>query len=372
MRRLAIAATVGLVWASVAARAQRPEMLHVGVMTRVFHPKEPVRNWRGAAHELKCVIWYPAVASVVEVKQMVGPPDAPLFEAGMAAPDALLATPRLAASKKGGWPMVLLSHGTGGSAIQMACLGTALARAGFIAVAVDHPGNNSEGRMTREGMALWWERATDLSQVLDSMLADRTFGDQIDQARVGAAGYSIGGYAVMELAGAQTDINEFFRECKQDADLAVCHVAEARSMGSPEEMLKEVRKTSGESLARSGDDFSDARIGAVFAIAPAVGFTLTQDSLGAIRLPVEIVVGDFDKIAPPRDNAEILYHDVKGSRLTVLPRVGHYTFLDACTADGAKAFPLYCTDERGVEREAVHAKVAGMAVAFFRRSLRVR
>jgi predicted dienelactone hydrolase len=355
-----------LVLSSADAWAQKPSGTHVGVMTRVFHPKEPVRNWRGEAdHGLRCVIWYPAVATAVETPQVVGPAALPLFEAGMAATDAPLAP----AGKKG-FPLVLLSHGSGGSAIQMAWLGTALARAGFIAVAVDHPGNNSNGTMTPEGMALWWERATDLSQVLDMMLADETFGKQIDPRRVGAAGYSLGGYTVLELAGAQTDVAEFLRACKADADLAVCHVPEARGMGEPAEILRKVRQTSGESLARSGELYSDDRIGAVFAIAPALGFTLTEESLRAVRLPVEMVVGDADNVAPAADNAQLVRGDLHGARVTLLPHVGHYTFLDTCTAAGKKTFDRYCRDEPGVNRDAVHERVAALAVEFFRRSLR--
>jgi predicted dienelactone hydrolase len=365
MRGWMVAAAVGLVSASANVRAQKPTAAHVGVMTRIFHPTEPPRNWRGEAdHALHTIIWYPAAATAVEIPQFVGPPAAPLFEAGSAAPDAPLAAP-----KKGGLPLVLLSHGTGGSAIQMAWLGTALARAGFIAVAIDHPGNNSDAPMTPEGMALWWERATDLSQTLDMMLADETFGKQIDPRRVGAAGYSLGGYTVLELAGAQTDVAELLRACKQNVDLAVCQVPEARGMGSPQEILRKVRKTSGESLARSGELFSDDRFSAVFAIAPALGFTLTEDSLRAIRVPVEMVVGDADNIAPADNNAELIRYDVRGSRVTVLPHVGHYTFLDTCTATGRKTFDRYCTDDPGVNRDAVHDKVAAQAAAFFKRTL---
>jgi predicted dienelactone hydrolase len=365
MRSLAVVTAVVMVCGWATAPAQKAASTHVGVMTRVFRPKEPVRNWRGEPdHALHCIIWYPAPATAVETPQVVGPPDTPLFEAGMAAPDAPLAP----AGKKG-FPLVLLSHGTGGSAIQMAWLGTALARAGFIAVAVDHPGNTSNGTMTPEGMALWWERATDLSQVLDSVLADSTFGKQIDQRRIGAAGYSLGGYTVLELAGAQTDVGEFFRACKADADLAVCHIPEARGMGEPAEILQKVRQTSGESLARSGELYSDDRIGAVFAIAPALGFTLTQDSLRAIRMPVEMVVGDADNIAPAPDNAQLIRGDLHGARLTLLPHVGHYTFLDTCTAAGKKTFDRYCTDDPGVNRNSIHEKVAGLAVDFFKRSL---
>jgi predicted dienelactone hydrolase len=355
---------LGLCLALTTACAQKPAASRVGVATRVFHPAEPPRNWRGEAdHALHAIVWYPAQATAVETPQVVGPPAAPLFEAGSAAPDAPLAP------AKKGLPLVLLSHGSGGAAIQLAWLGTALARAGFIAVAVDHPGNTSNGTMTPEGIALWWERATDLSQTLDSMLADETFGKQIDPRRVGAAGYSLGGYTVLELAGAQTDVSELLSACKQDTDLAVCHVPEARGMGGPEEILRKVRKTSGESLARSGELYSDDRISAVFAIAPALGFTLTEDSLRAIRMPVEMVVGDADTIAPAEHNAEVIRYDVRGSRVVLLPHVGHYTFLDTCTAAGKKAFDRYCTDDPGVNRDAVHEKVAAQAVAFFKRSL---
>ena len=313
------------------------------------------------------MVWYPAVESAVEVRQFVGPKDAPDFEAGMAAPEAALAT-----GPKKGWPLVLLSHGAGGSAMQMAWLGTALARAGFVVVAVDHPGDNAEGKLTAEGMTLWWERATDLSQVLDGMLADAEFGKKLDEAKVGAAGFSLGGYTVLELAGAQTDASEFFEMCRENADAAVCHLPEMRGMGTPTEVLRAVRKTSAISLARSNELYSDDRIDAVFAMAPAVAFTMTEDSLRAIRLPVEMVVGDADRMAPAKDNAEYVRVEVRGAKLTMLPHVDHYTFLDTCTAEGKKTLERYCEDGRDVDRDAVHARVAGMAVGFFEKALRVK
>ncbi len=192
--------------AACAEKHPQPAEARVGMVTRDFTPKQP-RNWRGAEQKtLHCVIWYPAVDTAIETKQFIGPPDAPLFEAGSATPHAPF-EPSL-----GKWPLIVLSHGTGGSAMQLAWLGTALARAGFIAVAVDHPGNNSatDAPLTPEGMALWWERATDLSNVIDGMLADAEFGPKIDTRLIGAAGFSLGGYTVLELAGARTDIGAFF------------------------------------------------------------------------------------------------------------------------------------------------------------------
>jgi len=362
MRKLAAVLVVGLMLVGVAgAEKKLPPVLHAGVTTRVFHPAA-ARNWRGDSQKsLRCTIWYPAPDTAVEVRQVVGPPDAALFESGMASPEAPFAPSMYA------FPVVLLSHGTGGSAIQMAWLGTALARAGFVAVAVDHPGNNANEAMTPEGFALWWERATDLSEVLDGMLADTEFGPHIDPKRVVAAGYSLGGFTVLQLAGAQTDIGRLFELCAKNSDTAVCHVPEMHGLGSVDDILNAVRKTSGESLARSGQSFGDPRIKAVFAIAPALGFTLTEESLRGIKRPVEMVVGDEDRIAPAETNADYVQSYVRGSRLTVLPKVTHYTFLNSCTAQGKKVMLRYCSDD--VDRDAVHAKVAGMAVGFFDRVL---
>ena len=366
--RLGVGVMVCLLAASAASAEKHPapSEARVGVVTREFTPKAQ-RNWRGDEHKtLRCIIWYPAVDTAIETKQFIGPPDAPLFEAGSAMPHAPFA-PLL-----GKWPLVLLSHGSGGSAMQMAWLGTALARAGFIAVAVDHPDNNSatDAPLTPEGMLLWWERATDLSNVLDGMLADEEFGPKIDTRLIAAAGYSIGGFTVLELAGARTDIDVLFQLCRKNDDNAVCHVPEMRGMGSNEEILRAVRKTSGESLARSGESFRDPRIRAVFAIAPALGFTQTPESLRQIRVPVEMVVGADDSIAPARDNADYLRANIRGARETVLPHVTHYTFLDTCTAQGVAKLEVYCADSP--QRDAVHAQVAGMAVGFFYRALKLK
>src|SRR6185436_10580607 len=91
------------------------------------------------------------------------------------------------------FPLVLVSHGNGGSAAQMAWLGTVLARAGFIAAAIDHPGNTSAGKPTVQGFTEWWFRPPALSAALDRVMSDSTFGARIDRDRIGAAGFSRGG-----------------------------------------------------------------------------------------------------------------------------------------------------------------------------------
>jgi predicted dienelactone hydrolase len=379
MRPLTLALILTLIPLTTRAAKPRPPAeptAHVGLAERVFHPKTH-RNWRGDPHEeLRATIWYPAVDTAIETHQFIGPPGNPLFDAGSAAQNAELA-PSLSP-----FPLILLSHGSGGSATQLAWLGAALARAGYIAVAVDHPGNNFLDGNTPEGFVLWWERATDLSNVLDGMLADPEFGHRIDDSRIGAAGFSIGGETVLALAGAQADISEITNLCHTgsnktaateadhgDRDTTICHVPEMRSFGSVDDVIRAARKTSGESLARSGESYRDPRIRAVFAIAPAPVFTLTQESLHNIKLPVEIVVGSADRIAAHRDNADYVHAYLRGSREAIIPNAIHYTFLDTCTPAGKTQFPTECTDDPLIDRTTIHTQVSTEAINFFNRAL---
>ncbi len=359
----------GAVSRSVAQGKAGAAPAKAGLVTREITPAVH-RNWRGAAdHAFHVTVWYPASASSIETPQIIGPPDKPLFEAGSAAPHAAFA-PSLEP-----YPLILLSHGTGGSALQLAWLGTALARAGFIAAAVDHPGNNAVTGSTPEGFLLWWERATDLSEVLDGLLADPELSPHIDKERIGAAGFSLGGYTMLQLAGARTDIATFYDFCRKlpkDSKDPGCRVPEMKDMPGPEQMLEAVRKTSGESLARSGDSFRDPRVRAVLAIAPALGFTQTPESLRSLRLPVAMVVGSADPIAPAETNANLLKANVRGARETVLPNVAHYTFLDTCLPAGKASLATYCTDPVGVDRTAVHEQVDDLAIQFFGRVFRLR
>src|ERR1700761_4320484 len=230
MRRFAaFAAALFVTTIGFAQKGSRgaPPAAKVGLATRVFHP-EAHRNWRGSErHELHVMIWYPAVDTATEIPQVIGSPDNPLFQAGSAAPNGEM----IPALHK--MPLILLSHGTGGSAAQMAWLGTALAREGFIAAAVDHPGNNATEPYTAEGFTLWWERATDLSEVLDGILKDPEFGPRVEERSIGAAGFSLGGYTVMELAGAETDVGVLFDECRAHPKSPACHVPEMDQITPP-------------------------------------------------------------------------------------------------------------------------------------------
>jgi predicted dienelactone hydrolase len=334
-----------------------PTLSHVGFSVRQFTAPEDY-NWRGSEERaLSVVIWYPAESSAEEKEQAIGDP--PFFYAGRAAKDATMAP------SWGTYPLIALSHGTGGSALQMAWLGTYLAARGNIVVAVNHPGNNAVSGYTPEGFVEWWERARDITTVIDAMLADRRFGSKIDRERIAAAGFSLGGYTMMELAGATTNFQGVLDWCEQPGHQTACNPPEM-----PDLVQKfEAKKTQPElqqSIKRAGDSYRDRRIKGVFAIAPAVARAFSKEKLQTIAIPVEIVAGSGDDVVPPADNAQFFADNIKGAQLTLLPGdVGHYTFLDVGTELGIKKMPQFFADKPGVDREAVHKQVGDMAADFF-------
>jgi predicted dienelactone hydrolase len=346
-----------------AANVNEGHLYKVGMVQRKFIPPGSY-NWRGAqTHALLVTVWYPADSGANQQTQWIGPPQAPLFDAGKAIPDA-----KVAASLER-FPLIVLSHGTGGSAIIMGWLGAGLAAHGYIVAAVNHPGNNATEPYTMQGFVLWWERARDLTVVIDKMLKDDEFGGSIDPKRIGAAGFSLGGYTMIEIAGGITQVSLYRNFCQSPQADGICTdppefpglTAKFRNAEQAAAEDPEMKA----SLSRAGDSNRDPRVRAVFALAPALGPAFEPESLKRISIPVEIVAGDADTNVPVASSAKFFAKNIPHAKLTLLPGVGHYVFLGSCTDQGKKAQPVLCTDGPEVNRDAVHATVVRMAAEFF-------
>ena len=244
-------------------------------------------------------------------------------------------------------PTVLVSHGSGGAAVQMSWLSEPLAEAGFLVVAFDHHGNNFVDGYLAEGFARWWERALDAIFVLDR-LAD---GEEIGP--VGAAGFSLGANTAAALLGARFD-----------PEVVAALFSGALSFPPPPEypeLAQELRakltqEAVAEWVAESGRDYSDQRVRAGFLVCPALGPLLDRGSLETIEEPVLVRWVEGDDITPPGENAQVYADLIPGAEGRSADReAGHYVFL----ADNPD-FPE------------VREQVGADAVAFFREQLRGR
>ena len=209
-----------------------------------------------------------------------------------------------------------------------------------------------------------------MTVVLDRLLSDSIFRGRGDTARVGAAGFSLGGYTVVALAGGRTDLRQFDAFCASAKRDFTCEsqpelpggAAAVESVASDPAVVA--------SFARAGESYRDRRIGAVAALAPAVGQAFTPASLRAVDIPMLVFGGEADTVAPPPTNAATIAREVSGARFVLLPSVRHYTFLSMCTPLGIRASPDLCGDEPGVSRDEVHENVSREVGDFFDKALR--
>jgi predicted dienelactone hydrolase len=358
--------TASLLFLSLAqARAPKTVIYKVGVMNRHFTPPEPY-DWRGAkTHALITDIWYPVDPASVEQPQWIGNPDTPFASAGKAARDAK----PIAAPEK--FPLILLSHGIGGSSLMMAWLGSALASHGFIAAAVNHPGNNALEDYTIPGAVFWGQRAHDMSALLDLLLADPTFRPHIDPKRVGAAGFSLGGLTVLELAGGIAEFSRYQDFCKSPKADGMCvDTIEYPGLLAKVTALAITDPAIQTGLRESAKSHRDPRIHAIFAMAPALGPAFDPDTLTKIILPTQIVAGAVDNVVPIDSSAKFFAAHIPGAQLTIFQAVGHYTFLATCAELGNRTQPRLCIDQAGILRDEIHAQTATMATKFFDANLK--
>jgi len=246
-------------------------------------------------------------------------------------------------------PLIVISHGTGGDFAGHVDTAVALARAGFIVAALTHPGDNwrDNSRATRiEG------RPPALSATISYMLQAWPGHAAIDPDRIGAFGFSAGGFTVLAAAGGRPDMTRFADHCARHPTFFVCT------------LLKSQPRT----LTSAWPSMTDTRIKAIVVAAPAIGFTFDRAGLAAVRIPVQLWRADADKILPAPFYADAVREALPNKpEFHAVPGAGHFDFLAPC-ADPA-SMPQLCQSAPGFDRTAFHERFDWEVVRFFSNTL---
>jgi predicted dienelactone hydrolase len=327
------------------AFTQITTMVNIG--ERTLHYKDSSRN-RPVITE----VWYPTSDTLQNSDKAFSP-----FIRNYTVRNGILPQDKL--------PLVVISHGTGGGRLTLEWLAQALVQKGFIVAAVDHWGNTYDNKIPIEFLKPW-ERPQDVSFAITSLLHDTAFKTVIDEQRMGAAGFSYGGYTVIALAGAQLDFATLIHYYKTTGK---------KEMDIPElpgirQYLEEYDDTL-MATAQHQPPLKDSRIKAFFAISPALGSGFTNIAqFKDIRKPVFIAGSQSDSIAPVKSNALHYHTMIKHSGYYEFPgKTGHYVMLNEAMEDLKKSDPLIFADSPSVNRHGVHLEVDSLAVKFFKDNL---
>jgi len=231
-----------------------------------------------------------------------------------------------------GLPLVVISHGTGGTPWAYRGLAANLVRAGFAVVAVEHVGNSRNDDRLAGTRANLEQRPRHVRAAIDAALADGVIGGRLAS---GAAviGHSLGGYTALAVAG-----------------------------GTPVTLPTEMPDGRPHPIAVE----PDPRVRAVVLLAPAIGWFGADAALANVTAPILVRTGAADVLCPAAhvrwvlrsvpDPRRIDHVDVAGA--------GHFSFMTPFPPELARPGFAPAQDPPGFERAAYHERLSAEIIAF--------
>ncbi|MEL6573887.1 MAG: prolyl oligopeptidase family serine peptidase [Pseudomonadota bacterium] len=262
--------------------------------------------------------------------------------------------------QEGQFPMIVISHGAGGNAGQFGWIAATLAEAGYVVILPNHPGTTS-GNASAAAAVRVWERPADVTAVIDEIIANPADYPFIDTTRIGALGFSAGGYTAMAVSGARVDPDLLQTFCDHsDHGMSDCAFLERGGVD-----------LHAFDLSPAGQNLRDPRITASVIIDPGIVSTLTVESLAAIDIPMQIInLGAEEKI-PAGVYARAAAEAIPGAEYVIVDDSIHFSFLAECKPKGAKILAnegepdALCDDAGGQSRAEIHAQLRDEIVAFW-------
>src|SRR6202012_4022252 len=121
-----------------------------------------------------------------------------------------------------GLPLIVISHGTGGSFTSHLDTAQALARAGMVVLAVTHVGDNSQDQSYAGNRIDLIDRPRQIKTALDWLLSSWPGRLNINPKRIGIFGFSLGSFASLVLLGGTPELSRMAQLCGSKPDGPEC------------------------------------------------------------------------------------------------------------------------------------------------------
>lgn len=263
-------------------------------------------------------------------------------------------------------PLLLISHGYGGNWRNLNWLAQRMALQGYIVAAVDHPGTTTRNQHPQDAQQLWL-RPQDLLHVMNKVIATPALAGRVDSRRIAAIGHSLGGWTVLELAGARFDAQRFITDCQQHPILSGCKLTAKLGIDQPLSASKLVA------------DARESRIKAVVSLDLGLARGFRPDSLRQITVPVLIMAAQADSDALPASLESgylATYIPADRQRYRRVEGATHFSFMQMCKPGAAALIEqeapgegIVCEDGGTLSRNAIHLHLLKEISSFLNQAL---
>lgn len=269
--------------------------------------------------------------------------------------------------------LVVVSHGSGGSAWVHADLATALVDAGFVVAVPEHRGDNTRDP-SRPGPVSWTLRPGEVSRAIDAVSRDPRFAGRLDVEHVGLYGMSAGGHTALVLAGGRWSPARFRDHCEQHIaeDFQTCVGLATSQTGGPFDGLRRwiamivIRHLFDDDADRTAHD---PRIAAIVAAVPLAA-DFDPQSLAEPSVPLAIATAGDDRWLIPRFHAgRVLAACGRCEHLVDVRSGGHGAYLSPMPTRLAGIEAALLNDPPDYDRATGTRRIDDAVVAYFREHL---
>ncbi|MDR2523615.1 MAG: hypothetical protein LBC93_07970 [Synergistaceae bacterium] len=242
-----------------------------------------------------------------------------------------------AAPRQGVFPLVLISHGSGGSPLLYRTLALYLARHGFIVGVPEHPFNNRDNNSLEGTVENLLNRPRHIRTVIDWFFGRMEFARILKPGAVAVIGHSLGGYTALAVAGG-----------------VPYTVKEAAGPGHKLHVTH------------------DPRVQALVLLAPAASWFRNEGALSGVNVPILLLVGDKDKHTPREVHVQPILKGVPDKtkiEYRVVENAGHFSFLSPYPSHMVNAAFPPSQDPPGFDRALFHERLNVEVLEFLRRVL---
>jgi predicted dienelactone hydrolase len=262
-------------------------------------------------------------------------------------------------------PLIIISHGTGGSKDGHNDTAAALTKAGFIVASLTHTGDNYRDTSGVSDGTQLTSRPRHIKRVIDYMLSVWPDRARIDAEQIGMFGFSAGGFTALVVAGATPDLSRGPDYCRKRPDAWTCRYIAKHGLDPSK--LPPVKPEEWQ---------HDPRVKAIIIAAPAIGYSFDQAGLAPVRIPVQIWHANKDEIV--EDSPFLIKAALPlPPEFRPVAKASHFSFIEPCTVPVRAIITVMhwfgtepiCDNPTGFDRRAFHAQFNTEVVRFFKAKL---